>query len=150
MVESSSIGRGAYGSPHVPVELVEQGLEIGRRRIGRLMRELGLHGVTPRKFRVTTDFDHKHPIAEKVLALNFEASLPNEKWTTDITFVWTAEGWLYLAVVMDLYSRQIVGWATADHMEMSLCLDALAMALGHRAHSKWVDPSLGPRSSIRE
>ena len=100
------------------------------------MRDLGLQGVSPRKFRATTDSGHKHPIAENVLARNFEASRPNEKWTTDITYVWTAEGWLYLAVVMDLYSRRIVGWATADHMETSLCLDALAMALGHRAQAK--------------
>jgi len=118
------------------VELVEQGLEGGRRRIARLMCELGLQGVSSRKFRVTTDSDHKHPIAENVLARNFEASRPNEKWTTDITYVWTAEGWLYLAVVMDLYSRRIVGWATADHMETTLCLDALGMALGHRPNVK--------------
>jgi putative transposase len=117
-------------------ELVEQGLEVGRRRVARLMGELGLQGISPRKFRVTTNSDHGHPIAENVLARNFEASGPDEKWTTDITYVWTAEGWLYLAIVMDLYSRRIVGWATADHLETSLCLDALAMALGHRANVK--------------
>jgi transposase InsO family protein len=98
------------------------------------MREMGLQGVSPRKFRVTTNSDHAHPIAENVLARNFEASGPNEKWTADITYVWTAEGWLYLAVVMDLYSRRIVGWSTAGHLETSLCLDALAMALGHRVN----------------
>jgi putative transposase len=117
-------------------ELVEQGLEIGRRRVARLMGELGLQGISPRKFRLTTNSDHEHPIAENVLARNFEASGPNENWTTDITYIWTAEGWLYLAVVMDLYSRRIVGWATADHLETSLCLDAIAMALGHRANVK--------------
>lgn len=132
VVEAFKVGRGTYGSPRVLTELVEQGIEIGRRRVARLMGEMGLQGVSPRKFRVTTDSDHAHPIAENVLARNFEASGPNEKWTTDITYVWTAEGWLYLAVVMDLYSRRIVGWSTADHLETSLCLDALDMALGHR------------------
>ncbi len=132
IVEAFEIGRGTYGSPRVRDELVDQGFEIGRKRVARLMRELGLQGVTPRKFRVTTHSDHDHPIAENVLARNFEASGPNEKWATDITYVWTAAGWLYLAVVMDLYSRRIVGWSTADHLETGLCLDALQMALGHR------------------
>ena len=136
VVEAFKTGRGTYGSPRVLRELVEQGFEVGRRRVARLMSELGLQGLTPRKFRVTTDSDHDHPIAENVLARNFEASGPNQKWTTDITYVWTAEGWLYLAIVMDLYSRRIVGWATADHLETGLCLDALAMALGHRANVK--------------
>ena len=136
VVEAFKVGRGTYGSPRVLRELVDQGLEVGRRRIARLMRDLGLQGVSPRKFRVTTNSDHEHPIAENVLARNFQASGPNEKWTTDITYVWTAEGWLYLAIVMDLYSRRIVGWATADHLETSLCLDALEMALGHGANVK--------------
>jgi putative transposase len=132
VVEAFKAGRGTYGSPRVLVELVEQGLEVGRRRVARLMAELGLQGLSPRKFRVTTDSDHDEAIAPNVLARSFVADRPNEKWATDITYVWTAEGWLYLAVVMDLYSRRIVGWATADHLETSLCLDALAMALGHR------------------
>jgi putative transposase len=132
IVEAFETGRGTYGSPRVRDERVDQGFEIGRKRVARLMREMGLQGVTPRKFRVTTDSDHDHPIAENVLARNFEASGPNEKWATDITYVWTGEGWLYLAVVMDLYSRRIVGWSTAGHLETSLCLDALQRALSHR------------------
>ena len=86
----------------------------------------------PGKFRVTTDSNHRHPIAENVLARDFEASRPNEKWVTDITYVWTSEGWLYLATVMDLYSRRIVGWSAADHMRTELCLDALRMAIKQR------------------
>ena len=125
-------GRGTYGSPRVRDELVDQGFGIGRKRVARLMREMGFEGVTPRKFRVTTDSDHDHPIAENLLDRNFKASGPNEKWATDITYVWTGEGWLYLAVVMDLYSRRIVGWSTADHLQTGLCLDALQRALGHR------------------
>ncbi len=132
IVEAFETGRGTYGSPRVRDELVDRGFEIGRKRVARLMREMGLQGVTPRRFRVTTDSDHDHPIAENVLARDFAASGPNEKWATDITYVWTGEGWLYLAVVMDLYSRRIVGWSTADHLETSLCLDALQRALSHR------------------
>ncbi len=132
IVEAFETGRGTYGSPRVRDELVDQGLEIGRKRVARLMREMGLYGVSARKFRVTTDSDHDHPIAENVLDRNFEALGPNEKWATDITYVWTGEGWLYLAVVMDLYSRRIVGWSTADHLETGLCLDALQRALDAR------------------
>lgn len=125
-------GRGTYGSPRVQSELVDQGFEIGRRRVARLMREMGLQGIAPRKFRTTTHSNHDAPIAPNVLARNFEASKANEKWVTDITYVWTAEGWLYLAVVIDLYSRRVVGWSTADHLETSLCMEALSMALEHR------------------
>ena len=132
VVKAFETGRGTYGSPRVRDELVDQGFEIGRKRVARLMRELGLQGVCPRKFRVTTDSDHPHPIADNVLDRNFAASGPNEKWATDITYVWTGEGWLYLAVVMDLYSRRIVGWSTADHLETGLCLSALQRALAHR------------------
>ena len=132
IVEAFKTGRGTYGSPRVRSELVDQGFEIGRKRVARLMRELGLQGVCPRKFRVTTQSDHDHPIAENVLDRDFEATGPNEKWATDITYVYTGEGWLYLAVVMDLFSRRIVGWSTADHLKTELCLDALQMALDHR------------------
>jgi putative transposase len=132
VVEAFESGRGTYGSPRVRDELVDQGFEIGRKRVARLMRELGLRGVSPRKFRVTTNSDHDHPVAKNVLNRNFVATRPNEKWATDITYVRTGEGWLYLAVVMDLYSRRIVGWSTADHLKTELCLDALQMALKHR------------------
>ena len=136
VVEAFKTGRGTYGSPRVLDELIEQGFEVGRRRIARLMRELGLRGVSPRKFRVTTDSDHKYPIARNVLNRDFKASRPNEKWATDITYVWTREGWLYLATVMDLYSRRIVGWSMADHMRTELCLDALRMAIKQRTNVK--------------
>lgn len=132
VVEAFKVGRGTYGSPRVLDELIDQGFEIGRRRVARLMRELGLRGVSPRKFRVTTDSDHNHAIAENLLARDFEAKRPNEKWVTDITYIWTSEGWLYLAIVMDLYSRRIVGWSMADHLRTELCLDALQMAIKQR------------------
>jgi transposase InsO family protein len=136
IVEAFKIGRGTYGSPRVRDELVDRGFVIGRKRVARLMRELRLQGVTPRKFRVTTDSNHGHSIAKNLVDRNFEASGPNEKWATDITYVWTSEGWLYLAIVMDLYSRRIVGWATADHLKTDLCLDALRMAIQQRTGIK--------------
>ncbi len=136
VVEAFKTGRGTYGSPRVRDELVEQGFEIGRKRVARLMRELGLQGVTPRKFRMTTNSDHGHPIAKNLIDRDFVASGPNEKWATDITYIWTAEGWLYLAIVMDLYSRRIVGWSVADHMKTELCLDALQMAMEQRTNLK--------------
>jgi transposase InsO family protein len=136
IVDAFKVGRGTYGSPRVQGELVDQGIEVGRRRVARLMRDLGLQGLSPRKFRITTDSNHKEAIARNVLARDFVAGKPNEKWATDITYIWTAEGWLYLAVVMDLYSRRIIGWSTADHMETSLCLDALSMAIKSRTNVK--------------
>jgi len=134
IVEAFETGRGTYGSPRVQRELVDQGDEIGRRRVARLMREMGLQGLCPRKFQVTTNSNHENEIAPNALDRDFSAAKPNEKWATDITYIWTAEGWLYLAVVMDLYSRRIVGWSTADHMETSLCLNALSMALKSRTN----------------
>jgi putative transposase len=134
VVEAFKVGRGTYGSPRVLDELIDQGFEVGRRRVARLMRQLGLRGVMPRKFRVTTDSDHEHPIAQNMLGRNFEASQPNEKWVTDITYIWTSEGWLSLSMVMDLYSRRIVGWSMADHMRTELCLDALRMAIKQRTN----------------
>ncbi len=136
VVEAFKTGRGTYGSPRVLSELSDQGFEVGRRRVARLMRQLGLQGVMPRKFQVTTDSDHEHSIAQNVLARNFDASRPNEKWAADITYIWTSEGWLYLATVMDLYSRRIVGWSMADHMRTELCLDALGMAIKQRTNLK--------------
>jgi transposase InsO family protein len=114
-------------------ELVEQGVEIGRKRVARLMREQGLQGVTPRKFRVTTDSDHDQPIAKNLIKRDFAATKPNQKWVTDITYIWTAEGWLYLAIVLDLFSRRIVGWSIADHMKTELCMEALEKATRQRS-----------------
>ena len=136
VVEAFERGRGTYGSVRVHRELVDQGFEIGRRRVARLMAEMGLAGLPARKFQTTTDSNHAKPIAANVLNRDFKASRPNEKWVTDITYVWTGEGWLYVAAVMDLYSRRIVGWSTGESLETSLCLKALAMALGHRKRIK--------------
>lgn len=132
VVEAFKLGRGTYGSVRVRRELIAGGFEIGRRRVARLMAEMGLAGLPARKFQTTTDSNHAKPIAANVLDRDFKASRPNEKWVTDITYIWTAEGWLYLAAVIDLYSRRVVGWSTGESLETSLCLKALAMALNHR------------------
>ena len=136
VVEAFKLGRGTYGSVRVRRELIDQGFEIGRRRVARLMGEMGLVGLPARKFQTTTDSNHDKPIAANVLDRDFVASRPNEKWVTDITYIWTGEGWLYLAAVLDLYSRRVVGWSTGESLETSLCLKALSMALSHRKKVK--------------
>jgi putative transposase len=134
-VEIAAIHResgGTYGSPRVHVEMTERGFEIGRHRVARLMREMGLAGCLPRRFRITTDSAHNLGFAPDLVQRDFEPSEPNQTWASDITYVWTDEGWAYLAVVLDLYSRKVVGWALADHMRAELVLDALDRALATR------------------
>ncbi|MBK8260489.1 MAG: IS3 family transposase [Nannocystis sp.] len=96
----------------------------------------GIYGRRKRKFRNTTDSNHKHPVADNVLARNFTVDKPDKVWVADITYVWTLEGWLYLAVIIDLFSRRVVGWSMADHMRAELVHDALRAALGHREPSE--------------
>lgn len=124
--------RGTYGRLRVVKELVQQGLEVGKHRVARLMREIGLRDVPQRRFRKTTNSQHDKPVAPNVLARRFEAERPNQFWTTDITYIRTWEGWLYLAVVLDLFSRRVVGWGMRSHLRTELALEALYMALGRR------------------
>jgi putative transposase len=125
--------RQTYGSPRIQAELAENGVNCGAKRVARLMRDEELFAKQHRKFRVrTTDSAHPYPVAPNLLDQDFSASRPNEKWLTDITYIPTAEGWLYLAVVLDLYSRRIVGWAMSNSLERSLVLAALQMALDTR------------------
>jgi transposase InsO family protein len=124
--------RRRYGSPRVHRELRTRGQHIGRKRVARLMRAQGLRARAPRRFRTTTDSQHTLPIAPNVLARRFTASAPNTVWVTDITYLWTLEGWLYLGVILDLFSRRVVGWAMSDRITRQLTLDALTMALTHR------------------
>jgi putative transposase len=126
-------GRQVYGSPRIHAELRGQGISCGKHRVVRLMRQAGLQAIHKRRRRlVTTDSRHSDPIAPNLLGRDFTASAPNQKWLTDLTAVWTAQGWLYLAVVLDVYSRLVVGWAMASHREESLVEAALWMALGRR------------------
>jgi putative transposase len=122
--------RGRYGSPRVHVELKAQGRGASRGRVARLMRRHGIRAITARPRRVrTTDSRHDYPIAPNLLDRNFVAAAPNRIWLADITYIETDQGWLYLAAVMDLYSRKIVGWAMQDHMRVELPSAALRMAI---------------------
>ena len=126
-------GRGSYGAPRIVKELRDQGTPISQRRCARLMRELGLkgkkrHGRKPR----TTDSRHGRPVPENRLAKEPPPTGPNQQWVTDITFLKTKEGWLYLAVILDLWSRRVVGWACAATLHVSLVLAALFRALEQR------------------
>ena len=124
--------RGRYGSPRVHAELRARGRRVGRKRIARLMRGMGLAARRRRRFRRTTDSRHSFPIAPNLLARNFTAQAPDRVWLADITYIWTAEGWLYLAAVLDLYTRKVVGWAMAEHLGHELALAALDMAIARQ------------------
>ena len=122
----------SYGSRRLASALQAQGLAIGRYRVRRLMREAALHPVWKRKFIHTTNSRHDLPVAENLLNRQFEADAPNQAWVSDITYVRTRQGWLYLAVVMDLFSRKIVGWAMAPTMPTELVASALRRAMQQR------------------
>lgn len=125
--------RSVYGSPRIHEELKDQGTRVGRKRVARLMREAGVSGTPPRRFVKTTDSNHDRPVAENLLEQDFTAETPDSKWVADITYVPTEEGWLFLAAVLDLYSRRIVGWAMDARMQAPLVLRALDMALANRS-----------------
>jgi transposase InsO family protein len=127
--------RGRYGSPRVYRELQAQGCEVGRHRVARLMREQGLRARRKRRFQYTTDSRHGLPVAANVLDRQFTVATPNTVWASDITYLWTREGWLYLVVILDLFSRRVIGWALHDRITRQLAVDALTMALGHRKPS---------------
>jgi putative transposase len=120
---------GTYGSPRMHVE---NGVVVGRHRVARLMSENGLKARQKTRFKKTTDSDHAGPVATNVLDQDFTATAPDQKWGVDISYVWTAEGWLYLAVVLDLFSRRIVGWQLSDRMKRGLAMDALRRAINLR------------------
>lgn len=123
---------GTYGSPRVFKDLKGEGLPVGRKRVERLMRQQGLRSVRKRRFRATTNSRHDLPVKRNVLARAFSVDRPNAAWVGDITYVWTAEGWLYLAVLLDLFSRRVVGWSVRDTLETSLALEALERAIRTR------------------
>jgi transposase InsO family protein len=125
-------GRGNYGSPRVFRALRKRGKRIGKKRVERLMRQEGIAGKKRKKFCVTTDSRHADPIAPNIVQRHFDAPVPNAVWVTDVTYVWTHEGWLYLAAILDLCSRRVVGWATSANNDTELALDALKRAKGSR------------------
>jgi len=124
--------RGRYGSPRVHAELRERGQCTGRKRVARLMQVAGLYARPGRRYRCTTDSGHGLAVKDNVLARGFEVAQPNTTWVTDITYIWTLQGWLYLAVVLDLFSRRVVGWSMSESLQCQLALDALKMALENR------------------
>jgi len=134
--EQSRLSLGSYGRPRMTEELKEIGLDVGHRRVGPLMRQNGLSVSQIRKHKVTKDSDHKFNIAPNLLDRNFTADLPNQKWAGDISYVWTREGWLYLAVIFDLHSRRVIGWAVSNRMKHNLAIKALRMAIAFRQPPK--------------
>lgn len=124
--------RRTYGSRRLSRELKKAGFAAGRHKTRSVMAKLNLQPRYPKRFKVTTDSSHGEPVSPNVLDRQFDVAAPNQVWTTDITYVWTLEGWLYVAIVVDLFSRQVVGWAMADHMRASLCVQALQMAFWRR------------------
>ena len=127
-----TLSNGTYGSPRMHRDLVDDGHRIGRHRTARLMRENGLVARQKRRLKRTTDSEHAWPVAPNLLSQNFETDQPDRKWGADISYIWTAQGWLYLAIVLDLHSRRVIGWATSDRLKRSLAIDALRRAIKNR------------------
>ncbi len=124
--------RGTYGSPRVHAVLTGLGEECSKPRVARLMRKHEIRAKTKRKFKATTNSKHKLPVAENILNRDFDPKSPNQSWAGDITYLWTQEGWLYLAVVIDLFSRKVVGWAMEPTLGREIVLKALKMAINAR------------------
>jgi transposase InsO family protein len=124
--------KGRAGAPRIARRLQDEGKSAGRHRVARIMRGNGWRAKAARKYKATTNSKHSLPVAPNLLEQDFMADRPDQKWVSDITYIWTDEGWLYLAVVLDLYSRRVIGWAIAERMTATLVCDALIMALWHR------------------
>lgn len=124
--------KGRYGSPRIKKQLDKENLICSKNRISRLMNQNGIKARAKRKFKVTTDAQHRHAVAENVLRQDFSANGINQKWVSDITYIYTQEGWLYLSVILDLYSRKVVGWAMGDRINKDLVIKALLQAMCNR------------------
>lgn len=133
-----TVHKGRYGSPRLVQELHGQGTVCGKNRVAKRMRSLGLYAKTKKKFKTTTDSKHCLPISPNLLDRDFVAEDINQKWVGDISYVWTDEGWLYIAVVIDLYSRAVIGWSISSNMTRDLVSNALLMALWRRGFPKGV------------
>jgi putative transposase len=120
---------GSYGRPRMTEELKELGFDVGHRRVGRLMRQNGIQVVRTRKHKVMTDSGHAFNIAPNLLDRDFHAVRTNRKWAGDISYIWTREGWVYLAVILDLHSRRVIGWAISNRLKKDLAIRALKMAI---------------------
>ena len=127
-----ALHKARYGAPRLTLELRERGWTVSRKRVAKRMRTLGLRARAARKYRATTRSKHNLPVAPNRLGQDFTAKVPNRVWVSDITYIWTEEGWLYLAAVLDLYARSVVGWAMAERMTRELVVSALTMAVWRR------------------
>jgi putative transposase len=105
-----------YGSPRISAELRQMGIFVSRPRIARIMRAAGIYAIQPKKYKVTTDSKHNYPIAPNLLERNFNVKHPNQVWVSDITYVRTKQGWLYLTIVIDLFDRKVIGWAMSNNL----------------------------------
>lgn len=124
--------KGRYGSPRIKKQLDKENLIYSKNRISRLMSQNGIKAKAKRKFKVTTDSQHRHAVAENVLRQDFSASEINQKWVSDITYIYTQEGWLYLSVILDLCSRKVVGWSMGERLDKELTINALLQAMCRR------------------
>jgi transposase InsO family protein len=128
--------RKTYGSPRIFSQLKALGHKTSKSKVERLMRENGIRSKMKKKFKATTNSKHDHPVAKNILNREFSPKAPNMVWAGDITYIWTGEGWLYLAVILDLFSRQVVGWSMSERMTKELALKALRMAITKRKPAK--------------
>jgi transposase InsO family protein len=126
------------GSPRITLRLQREGISASHNRVAKIMKDNGWRAKAAKKYKATTNSNHSLPVAPNLLEQNFEADVPDQKWVSDITYIWTEEGWLYLAVVLELFSRRVVGWAMAERMTAVLVCDALKMALWRRKLPKGV------------
>jgi len=133
VIEIHEASKKTYGSPRIHAALKQEGIGCGKNRVAKLMKENGIEAKMKKKFRIkTTDSNHDYPIAPRLFDQEMIVSEPNQVWSSDITYVKTKEGWLYLAIFLDVFSRAIVGWSIADHLRTDLILDAFSMAIGRR------------------
>ena len=144
------VSRSNYGSPRITRELRAGGTRVGEKRVARIMRQNGIVGKVRRRYRVTTQAGDRAPEPKSLLNRDFKASEPNRKWVSDITYIPTREGWLYLAVIIDLYSRAVVGWSMNSWISQELVLDALKMAVGPTTSPEGSDAALGSRPTIHQ
>jgi putative transposase len=126
---------GIYGAPKIHQDLVDDGIRCSKNRVARIMREAGIRSRTKKKFKATTNSQHNLPVAPNLLNQDFTAQAPDRVWVGDITYMPTNEGWLYLAIVLDLFDRKVVGWSASSRMTRQLAIDALMMALDRRSPS---------------
>lgn len=127
---------GIYGSPKIYKDLIGDGVRCGKNRVARIMRQAGIRSRTKKKFKATTNSRHNLPVAPNLLNQDFTVDAPDRTWVSDITYIHTEKGWLYLAVLLDLFNREVVGWATSSRMTRQLAIDALQMALGRQTPEK--------------